>query len=151
MELPTLTAADTERFLAKVQVLSDEECWPWMAQRVGPNSSNKGGHGRFWLRGSKRSAHDVAWVLQFGPWPAGLPVGRHLCGHAWCVNPWHICPGTDAQNLIDTALQNRAFPLPRSRVRWLERRLAGFHELPPPWDDDDPASWSETLGRWISD
>lgn len=30
----------------------------------------------------------------------GLQV-RHLCGHKWCVNPWHLTEGTAVDNMRD--------------------------------------------------
>jgi len=32
-------------------------------------------------------------------------VMRHLCGNKWCINPEHIMPGTQFENILDAVLE----------------------------------------------
>ncbi len=43
------------------------------------------------------------WIAKNGIWPSGK-VARHLCAHAWCINPDHIAPGSQFENIVDTVL-----------------------------------------------
>jgi hypothetical protein len=43
------------------------------------------------------------WREKNGQWPVGKLV-RHLCNHKWCVNPDHVVPGTQFENLVDVVL-----------------------------------------------
>jgi hypothetical protein len=48
-------------------------------------------------------AGKVAWqMLHDQDWPHGLEA-RHLCnnGHLACANPYHVIPGTRAENISD--------------------------------------------------
>ena len=46
------------------------------------------------------------WIEKNGVWPEGQ-LTRHLCDHKWCVNPDHVVPGTQFENLVDTILEDR--------------------------------------------
>jgi hypothetical protein len=46
------------------------------------------------------------WSDKFGEWPKGQ-VMRHLCANKWCVNPYHIVPGDQKYNIIDTMLSGK--------------------------------------------
>lgn len=55
-------------------------------------------------------AYRVAWEMYHGTtWPAGLEA-RHSCGngHAGCINPLHISPGTHAENGRDMIRDGRS-------------------------------------------
>ena len=97
-----------ERFNEKFVVNEETGCWEWTA------SFNAGGYGQFWLKGKMRRAHRVAWVLYKGFIPDGLHMD-HLC-HTWavaagtcdggpscphraCVNPEHLEPVTQQENI----------------------------------------------------
>ena len=43
------------------------------------------------------------WIEKNGVWPFGM-ITRHLCAHKWCVNPDHVVPGTQLENLVDIYL-----------------------------------------------
>ena len=84
---------------------SNDYCQPWRGTK------NYGGYGRFAVTGSDgvkryRSAHVVAWEEAHGPMPPGT-MGCHTCDHPWCVNPWHVYPGTALNNATDARINRR--------------------------------------------
>ncbi len=81
-----------ERFWAKVQRRGDQECWEWLSAR------HVRGYGLFQLDGTVVRAHRVAYGLLVGPIPAGL-VLDHLCRNPPCVNPAHLEPVSQGENL----------------------------------------------------
>lgn len=95
-----------ERFVAKVQVDQDTDCWTWTAA-VGDH-----GYARFRVDGVLYSAHRWGYEQFVGPVPDGLDLD-HLCHtrnlaaciasghclHKRCVNPAHLEPVTHLENL----------------------------------------------------
>ena len=71
-----------------------EACWLWRG------ATNGHGYGRFALDGcaKKVSAHRYAYELARGPIPPGR-VLDHVCGVRLCVNPDHLEPVTQRENL----------------------------------------------------
>lgn len=68
-------------------------CWLWMGKR------DRHGYGEFFI--SKRQtvrAHRFSYELAIGPIPHGL-VLDHLCRVRHCVNPAHLEPVTNAENV----------------------------------------------------
>lgn len=80
------------RFEAKIEPgLND--CWEWIGCKM-PN-----GYGRF--KGEAPTpmlAHRWSYEHHIGPIPAGLQLD-HLCRNRGCVNPWHLEPVTQQENL----------------------------------------------------
>jgi hypothetical protein len=68
-------------------------CWEWTGTRM------VYGHGRTWYRGKRRLAHRAVYELLVGPVPDGL-VLDHLCRNPPCVNPAHVEPVTDRENIL---------------------------------------------------
>ncbi len=78
------------RFLVKVKIVGD--CLMWTGGR-------RGGYGRFRVDGRIVSAHRWLYEQLVGTIPAGLVVD-HLCRHPACVNPEHLEPVTQRENVL---------------------------------------------------
>lgn len=89
-----------ERFWAKVLIGDPEDCWLWTAYK------QKSGYGKFTFDGKSRLAHRVAYERFIGPIPDGL-VLDHLCRNPACVNPAHLEPVTQTENIRRAARSHR--------------------------------------------
>lgn len=67
-------------------------CWLWTG------NINHAGYGRFNYLGKRIMAHRVSYELVVGPIPEGLQID-HLCRVRNCVNPSHLEPVTNAENV----------------------------------------------------
>lgn len=81
-----------DRFAEKVDLSDPDECWQWTAY-VDP-----AGYGRFGVERKADYAHRVSFELLVGPIPDGLVID-HLCRNRACVNPDHLEPVTELQNI----------------------------------------------------
>ena len=96
MAIPTI-----ERLMQHVEMVTESGCWIWMGQ-IGPT-----GYGRVmvknpgitekagWVNGY---AHRVMYEALRGPIPEGLQLD-HLCRVRCCVNPAHLEPVTQQENI----------------------------------------------------
>ena len=85
------------RFFEKVDQSGGENaCWIWKGQ----SSNGYGGIRSGGPRGSLLRATHVAWLLAYGPVPAGLRV-CHRCDTPSCVNHTHLFVGTAKDNTRD--------------------------------------------------
>lgn len=98
-----------QRFWAKVSGRETDGCWLWTA------SCNPGGYGIF-RDGKQLVAHRWSYKRLVGPIPEGLQLD-HLCRVRSCVNPAHLEPVTQAENIrrgyIDRGYDLRYSGLPR--------------------------------------
>lgn len=83
-----------ERFLQKVRFDETTGCLEWTASKVH-------GYGQMFVARGKSPAlaHRVAYEEFVGPIPEGLQID-HLCRNRGCVNPYHLEPVTQRENLL---------------------------------------------------
>lgn len=87
---------EVARFLQKVA--KSPGCWEWTAGRF---STGYGGFNLSYVVGKRRAAvlaHRYSYELHVGPIPTGLQI-HHICGNRTCVNPAHLEPLTQRENL----------------------------------------------------
>ena len=67
-------------------------CWLWVG------ADNGRGYGDFWNQGRNVRAHRWSWTQANGAVPDGLQLD-HLCRVTRCVNPAHLEPVTQRENV----------------------------------------------------
>lgn len=90
-----------DRFWTKVDVRDPDECWPWLGLRV------DGDYGRIRVDGKHYPAHRAAWELHHGIRIPKELNACHICDNPPCVNPHHIFPGTQSENMRDAQTKGR--------------------------------------------
>ena len=83
------TGTAEQRFWAKVE--KTDNCWNWIAGTVT-------GYGLHSAGGKRVLAHRFAYELLVGAIPAGMQLD-HRCHNRRCVNPDHLRPVTNGQNV----------------------------------------------------
>lgn len=83
-----------ERFWLYVTRGTDDECWNWKGGK------KRDGYGNF-SDDTHRTllAHRFAYEMIIGPIPDGLQLD-HLCRNRSCVNPAHLEPVTNRENVL---------------------------------------------------
>lgn len=81
-----------ERFWAKVAGPDANGCWLWQ-------HCTSHGYGSFVVDGKKIRAHRYSYERLVGPIPDGLTLD-HLCHVKACVNPAHLEPVTQGENVL---------------------------------------------------
>lgn len=81
-----------ERFLGFVDVRDLGTCWEWTGTKISK------GYGEFSVDGENVYAHRWSYEHHVGPIPEGLVID-HLCCNQGCVNPEHLEPVTNEENL----------------------------------------------------
>lgn len=102
-----------ERFWERVA--KSDGCWEWTGC-VHP----KTGYGMGDADGVTKSAHRMAYVLEYGAIPSGLQVLHH-CDNRKCVRPSHLYAGTHADNMRDMVARGRS-PRPLASPAWYPPR-----------------------------
>lgn len=91
-----------DRFWMKVDIGSEDECWPWLA-----GTNDRGDYGRFQVYNRFVDfAHRVAYELENGI-ELGLLEALHSCDFGLCCNPKHLFSGTQAANMADMVSKGR--------------------------------------------
>lgn len=104
MGLATSLETYSKRFADKVHVVPFSTCHYWGGH------VNGHGYGLFKFRGRNERAHRVSYILNNGEIPEinGKPaVLRHKCDQPLCVNPDHLVPGTQLENIQDAVDRER--------------------------------------------
>lgn len=83
------------RLMDKVFVLGPDDCWLWQG------ATNGRGYGQMTVNRKRTYAHRVSYELFVGPIPALRQID-HLCGNPRCVNPAHLEPVTQSENVSRT-------------------------------------------------
>ena len=82
-----------DRFWSKVDTGAPGGCWLWT------DAPGHYGYGKFYVGGKHARAHRFAYEFLVGDVPAGL-VLDHLCRNRMCVNPGHMEPVTNRENIL---------------------------------------------------
>lgn len=91
-----------DRFWEKVDRREPHECWLWTG------AVKDSGYGVFWLEGNRFApAHRLSLELCLGRPLTADEVARHDCDTPLCVNPGHLVPGTQKQNVDDMIARGR--------------------------------------------
>lgn len=108
---------DKERFWSKVDIKSEEECWPWK------ESVSKDGYGQFSIGGrenqQKLTAHRVAKTLSMGEDIEPGKLVLHACDNPPCCNPEHLFVADHQTNMDDMVAKDRAaVSFANAKVDW---------------------------------
>lgn len=80
-------------------VVTENGCWEWQG-------AESYGYGMIMRNRQRLRVHRVSYELWCEPIPEGMVI-RHSCDNPSCVNPSHLLPGTQAQNVQDTVVRGR--------------------------------------------
>lgn len=98
--LPVLRAY-SEKFWGKVWVRGKDECWWWLGGTI------TAGYGRFYIGAGEIYAHIFAWRISNPSKRIGKRFILHSCDIPHCVNPAHLRPGTQKDNMQDARRRKR--------------------------------------------
>lgn len=91
----------TEHFWSKVdKSAGPDACWVWRGSSRGDRYGAIKWRKKLWM------AHRLSYTLAYGPIPDGMDV-LHRCDNPPCVNPTHLFPGTQQDNVIDKVVKGR--------------------------------------------
>lgn len=94
----------SQRLWSKIDVKSEDECWPWKG------TLNKQGYGAIGFKDRKpKGAHRVTYQITKGDIPEGMVV-MHTCDNPQCCNPKHLKLGTYSDNSEDMVSKGRGNP-----------------------------------------
>jgi hypothetical protein len=100
MNKSTIDEATIKRFLSKVIIAQDDQCWLWVG------SKNTDGYGGFTLNKKNTGSHRASYIIYVGDIPKGMSV-LHKCDVRNCVNPKHLFLGTQLDNVRDMFTKGR--------------------------------------------
>lgn len=80
------------RFVASIDSETAWPCWAWKGSR------DQRDYGTMSVGGKPVKAHRFSYATFIGPIPDRLVID-HICRHHWCVNPRHLEPVAQAENM----------------------------------------------------
>jgi DNA-binding transcriptional regulator YiaG len=92
-DIHTREAPPQVRFDRKYEK-EDGGCWVWTG------STTENGYGKFWFEGYNMRAHRASYILHVDDFDRDLYM-LHKCHNPSCVNPDHLYPGTQKDNMAD--------------------------------------------------
>jgi hypothetical protein len=87
-------------------VLDADGCWIWTGATSSSEPRPSGNHGATSLNGEGISTHRAMWTALYGQIPADICI-CHTCDKPPCIHPFHLWPGTHADNMRDSILKGR--------------------------------------------
>jgi hypothetical protein len=90
-----------ERMLAQIEIDQATGCWNWLGcgSRFYGSIVND--------NGKRVYPHKAMYEIDRGYTFKRGEQGLHTCDNTWCINPDHIRPGTQKQNMEDKSRKNR--------------------------------------------
>lgn len=100
---PWVEMTESERFWSKVDRGADSACWEWQGRRT------RLGYGEFstWRDGGRQRHYAHRYALTDVGTDVSGKVVMHSCDNPPCVNPSHLTPGTQADNIHDAMSKGR--------------------------------------------
>ena len=99
---PDMLEGAEERFLIKVLVKGEDECWPFIGCRTPKD------YGLFQVKTkTPHMAHRVMYVLSAHETIETDDVIMHTCDRPSCCNPRHLVKGTQKENIQDKMNKGR--------------------------------------------
>lgn len=99
----------TESIISRIEkhITRTEGCWYWSGYKIK-------NYGQITYKKKNKPVHRIMWAIaNKSDVPPGL-VLRHTCDNPSCVNPDHLVPSTQKENLHDCiAKKRKAYPQPR--------------------------------------
>ncbi len=91
------------RFLKNVSVKGPNDCWEWKPY--------KGRYPSYYCSKIKRNINAHRYVCELYHGDMTNKVARHTCDNTKCVNPKHIVPGSQRDNVMDAIERGRHYQL----------------------------------------
>lgn len=95
-------------FWSNVDIRASDECWNWKL------SVDRYGYGKVKINHTAYISHRIAYQLIYGSIPENKHI-LHNCDNTRCCNPYHLRPGSRAQNMQDMISRGRQATTTRQR------------------------------------
>src|SRR5215472_15012092 len=95
LTIPVLTRNQLRALWSKIDVRSEDECWPWLASFTGGSGTHR--NGQIYLDGKMYIPHRIVYNLFYREEPREC-MHNHGCVMG-CCNPKHLSSGTHFRNM----------------------------------------------------